>query len=235
MSPVATRTAVVCLYCRRVFPGDPEHPFCSEKHERLWLKNGEKRLPSGRHPRQAPPHRERVRRILDGIAARGTECPEVTPVVSALVTLRRAGKRPPVVRERVRKVVAAEKPKREPKPREPRAKPAPQKRVCARCGREFEAKTSRAKYCKPSCRCRRVTVICEQCGREFEAFESDVKRGHAKHCGRECRHAANSVDLVCPVCGTEFNRPKSQVRTVGPPPCCCRRCSNMARKMRQTA
>ena len=73
------------------------------------------------------------------------------------------------------------------------------KRICQRCGKEFNLKLSavkknRGKYCSWQCRIFKVERICLYCEKKFLVKLSHLKKGGGKYCSRKCsaKHAFNS-------------------------------------------
>lgn len=79
---------------------------------------------------------------------------------------------------------------------------------CLNCGKEFEAKTKRAKYCSPSCKEKarinrnKVEKVCLHCGKTFMGF---AKYEH-KFCSPGCSTKHNQIvkTLTCIDCGVSF-------------------------------
>lgn len=100
-------------------------------------------------------------------------------------------------------------------------------KICECCGREFEPKQMRSKYCSDQCRAKGwykkhrggVTKTCKWCGKTFYA-----ERRQQKYCSAECRYQATYDNTkskmvkkpnqkrkkpdyspkMCPYCGKEF-------------------------------
>lgn len=81
-------------------------------------------------------------------------------------------------------------------------------KVCAKCGKIFEGRTTRAKYCSSNCKeaARRarnmVTKFCEHCGKQFLGY---AKYEH-KYCSPSCslKHSKIQKTLTCIDCGSQF-------------------------------
>lgn len=79
---------------------------------------------------------------------------------------------------------------------------------CQFCSKEFEGKTSRAKYCSSNCKEKarvnrnKVQKICANCGRSFMGY---AKYNH-KYCSVACslKHSKIVKKLQCIDCGAEF-------------------------------
>ena len=85
-------------------------------------------------------------------------------------------------------------------------------KICEWCGKEFEAKTNRAKYCCGNCKNKhrndrnKIEKVCLECG---NTFIDNSQEHHLKFCSISCgsiyHHRNNSIKLVtCKVCGKEF-------------------------------
>lgn len=107
------------------------------------------------------------------------------------------------------------------------------RKICLKCGKEFEVKPSRettAKYCSPQCRDiskrTRIPRKCEICGNEFYVKPSKYAKGNGRFCSRECSAKGQilKVKKVCQWCGKEFEIPPAWVRK-GEGKYCSKACS----------
>jgi len=107
-------------------------------------------------------------------------------------------------------------------------------KICEYCGKEFEPKQQRSKYCSRlcqvyGCRSQEKKSICQCCGREYIQ-----QHGREKYCSDDCRikvinekkkEAYNKSTLtgkpkICEECGKEFF-PHSEKQRF-----CCKSCSS---------
>lgn len=70
------------------------------------------------------------------------------------------------------------------------------RKICENCGRSYEAKSNRSKFCKEACKKQakrkregaKPKLICELCGKEFQSKRSDTK-----YCSVDCHEWAVSL------------------------------------------
>ena len=85
--------------------------------------------------------------------------------------------------------------------------------TCEKCGKLFFVRPSRVsgmRFCSPECGGRsdikRVSRICKICGIEFMADPSQIKRGKANYCSRDCYKIGKTTSKTykCLQCNKEF-------------------------------
>jgi hypothetical protein len=74
------------------------------------------------------------------------------------------------------------------------------KRICQKCGKEFEIipseiKRGNGKYCSIKCRDNKVKRICQNCGKEFEIIPSRIKGNIGKFCSHSCSASGENNPL----------------------------------------
>ncbi|MBQ3442366.1 MAG: HNH endonuclease [Selenomonadaceae bacterium] len=99
-------------------------------------------------------------------------------------------------------------------------------KTCAFCGKEFQTRSKKAKFCSSSCASRSFYTApkeertCPICGKVFTVHKSRPKI----YCSNKCSGASHSVptaEKICPVCGKTFTvKIYEKVRT------CSRECAN---------
>lgn len=90
------------------------------------------------------------------------------------------------------------------------------KKICKRCGKEFEVYPHRkksAKYCSRKCQNpkKRIRKICLICGKEFECYPNSLKPNRRKFCSLQCRYDSQKskykiprIRKICINCGKSF-------------------------------
>lgn len=88
-------------------------------------------------------------------------------------------------------------------------------KVCQHCGKEFENRNKKVKYCSRACyyasNIKKIKMICPICGKEFERIPSQEKpyKNHfcSIKCQREFRRLNYSKVEICANCGKEIRVP----------------------------
>lgn len=85
------------------------------------------------------------------------------------------------------------------------------KKVCQICGVQFQAKTSKAKYCSSKCKGRASylnqqehQVICQYCGKSFKTRNRNKVKYCSVSCGLKATTSSIQKQLTCQVCGKHF-------------------------------
>lgn len=86
------------------------------------------------------------------------------------------------------------------------------KRICIRCGAEYEPHNKNRRYCTQECfketLKHRVTLTCDWCGKDYERIASKAAKGKKHHfcsvdCHRDWMHSLHPPK-ICPTCKQEF-------------------------------
>ena len=81
-------------------------------------------------------------------------------------------------------------------------------KICEYCGKEFEAKNSKQKFCCRECShksmSKKVEAICDCCGKTYLVKRDQYEKSESHYCSKECHDNAGRVTLICEYCGREY-------------------------------
>lgn len=116
--------------------------------------------------------------------------------------------------------------------------------TCPACGKKFETKYKKGKFCSKSCSSsvagntkKKVKKKCVQCGEEFTVPPSREKT--AKYCSVLCRNRATAVPRKtgysgkCPTCGKEVYKAKSLIGDNQKEVYCSMKCKGLGKRKRK--